>query len=904
VTWGEAMLRSILRGVLAIVGVVVVFTTAAFSADDDAKSKADERWFIPRYGPLNWYREAGGHDQGGRLPSYGKFRIKQFIGDELEIEIGVPEPASKLGFVLATDGYITKINQELTFTSAMQYAERPPLRFWFNSSSIADFLTKDVGRNVQHDLEENLNAKWASENAALPILDVKTATTQTTQRKVRIARVLLRLPSPAKLAALALSDKRSDKIIFVVDASAAMEPAGREVLLATLARLSARDTKWRNSKSIGSILLRGEGRDKVILHSFKPFDEAVNTLEGVTFDGTVAAQPLIDAIYEAAVSMRGGQNIREGMIVVFASAEVFPAARGEAPFRVPKGMTIGGLIKELTGRRLNLLVVQMAAQSGSNLSRVLADIERLGGPRTITVRYKPEAMERQIITAIEKLLVDEAQSRVMDENMKLIADSIVNLDGVPIFPPDFNFKGMADKIEKFSASAPRAAEWINVPVWVIADQALLSVNLDPRIQLSVVEPSPQLPNRVQPAPSGTVVQPARSTAVPSTCPIGQQLRGSTCQPNSLTSQDFVVHDNRDIDGGDLRSFKNADLQSCKSTCSADLECLAYSFDKWNGWCFLKSATDSLRMEPSSIVGIRQNLPQPPAANVAVLVERFRGKYFPGNGYRTLLSKNLETCEQTCRSDDECVAYTFRNNNNHCKLFNSTGEYFSNNSANSGVKRQAINLDPGIQIGAAEPSPQVPAGVQPTTSGTIVQPVRPTAVPSACPIGQQPRGSMCQPNSLTSQDFVVHDNRDIDGGDLRSFKNADLQSCKSTCTADLQCLAYSFDKWNGWCFLKSAADSLRLEPSSIVGIRQNLSQPPAANVAVLVERFRGKYFPGNGYRTSLSKSFETCEQTCRSDDECVAYTFQRNDSQCKLFETTSEYLNNSFAISGVKRQIIR
>ena len=68
----------------------------------------------------------------------------------------------------------------------------------------------------------------------------------------------------------------------------------------------------------------------------------------------------------------------------------------------------------------------------------------------------------------------------------------------------------------------------------------------------------------------------------------------------------------------------------------------------------------------------------------------------------------------------------------------------------------------------------------------------------------------------------------------------------------------------------------------------------------MERYRGKAFPGSGYK-SFRTLFEACEATCRSESPCVAYTFLKNQGTCHLFGVTGEYFTNSLADSGGKRQ---
>jgi hypothetical protein len=61
---------------------------------------------------------------------------------------------------------------------------------------------------------------------------------------------------------------------------------------------------------------------------------------------------------------------------------------------------------------------------------------------------------------------------------------------------------------------------------------------------------------------------------------------------TTTSGGFVRYLHRDLPGNDIRTIKNTTLATCVSDCDSDTKCRAYSFDRWNRWCFLKGSPDS------------------------------------------------------------------------------------------------------------------------------------------------------------------------------------------------------------------------------------------------------------------------------------------------------------------------
>lgn len=150
-------------------------------------------------------------------------------------------------------------------------------------------------------------------------------------------------------------------------------------------------------------------------------------------------------------------------------------------------------------------------------------------------------------------------------------------------------------------------------------------------------------------------------------------------------------------------------------------------------------------------------------------------------------------------------------------------------------------------------------------------------------------------------YTSLDNRDLWGGDLTILKDSDLQRCVSACNSESSCRGYSFDKWNRYCFLKSEIGVLLVDPRSTSGVREHVQIPPMASSPLKMERFRGRMFPGAAYKEPSFSSFESCEAGCRQEEACIAFTFRKNDRICQLFSSTGEYLANSLADSGIKRQ---
>jgi hypothetical protein len=158
-------------------------------------------------------------------------------------------------------------------------------------------------------------------------------------------------------------------------------------------------------------------------------------------------------------------------------------------------------------------------------------------------------------------------------------------------------------------------------------------------------------------------------------------------PAAPTEVSYKTYDNLDIESRHVARLKSADQRHCVSICRQRESCKAYTFDKWNHVCYIKTEIGDFKLNPRSSSGVREDLGVPRAPSGDITMERYRLKAFPGEGYKTIAVDESESCERDCRTDETCVAYTFHSKQGSCRLFSSTNEYFSDHAADSGGKRR-------------------------------------------------------------------------------------------------------------------------------------------------------------------------------------------------------------------------
>lgn len=156
------------------------------------------------------------------------------------------------------------------------------------------------------------------------------------------------------------------------------------------------------------------------------------------------------------------------------------------------------------------------------------------------------------------------------------------------------------------------------------------------------------------------------------------------------------------------------------------------------------------------------------------------------------------------------------------------------------------------------------------------------------------------SSSTSTGFSVYDNRDIAGNDIEILKKVEQQACAQSCQSNKACVAYSYDRWNKWCFIKAQAQKLTIDPSSTSGVRAEVSQPDASSAEIRIEKRGSKRLLGQS-KTETSETLDTCEHSCQERAACVGYSFSSKDRKCTQFESVSSFISAAGTTSGFKTQ---
>ena len=300
--------------------------------------------------------------------------------------------------------------------------------------------------------------------------------------------------------------------------------------------------------------------------------------------------------------------------------------------------------------------------------------------------------------------------------------------------------------------------------------------------------------------------------------------------------------------------------------------------------------------------------------------------FSAFGYAKSYNMTQAECEKACLDDPKCVAVEWRDHPRFCDLHDrlttlgpgtlSVGmktaarspiEWRPDHVAIGGTapsKKDGLSRDECAKACADDPKCQAVEFVKPARVCNIfasVPGIAPSPLGANAPTdaGLKTQVKLGKPDP--TQAFVLHDNYDVVGGDLRRMERVDQDTCKDACMQEAECKGYSYDKWNRWCFLKNALPLLRLEPNTVSALRAGMQKPEHSSAPVRMHKYTNRAFPWRGQQANKAESFDECQSRCQAAESCIAATYFKATRQCRLMETAEEPVPDSKADSTVKRQ---
>lgn len=172
-------------------------------------------------------------------------------------------------------------------------------------------------------------------------------------------------------------------------------------------------------------------------------------------------------------------------------------------------------------------------------------------------------------------------------------------------------------------------------------------------------------------------------------------------------------------------------------------------------------------------------PPPPPVDESEVTEEF-GINRKGSDYSDFGADNLRSCQDACRRDSRCQAYSYNTQNRICYLKSRAPNSTNDRDVISGVKR---GWDGNRGDGSAN------AGDGWDGSGG------------------SSRGRLTEERG--------YDRR---GNDYLDFRARDLDDCQAACLHDGHCRAYTYDSRNGACYLKDRVNSQYRNGDRVTGFK--------------------------------------------------------------------------------------
>jgi hypothetical protein len=213
-----------------------------------------------------------------------------------------------------------------------------------------------------------------------------------------------------------------------------------------------------------------------------------------------------------------------------------------------------------------------------------------------------------------------------------------------------------------------------------------------------------------------------------------------------------------------------------------------------------------------------------------------------------------------------------------------------------------------------PRPEFKAAAAPASAKTavpVLAPLPPTAEAVSMRSTQGPvpvHGWLLEPasskslttGSINSRMLVTYVNRDVDGFDYQVLRNKGLADCEDACKSDGRCRAYTFNKWENVCFLKSSVTVTRIEPRGISGVLSSEALR-AAERPPTIARLSSRRFPGSPYRSLARTDYDSCANACAADSLCLGVNFGKLDGSCALIATLDKSVPDNRTEAGMKWQ---
>lgn len=154
-----------------------------------------------------------------------------------------------------------------------------------------------------------------------------------------------------------------------------------------------------------------------------------------------------------------------------------------------------------------------------------------------------------------------------------------------------------------------------------------------------------------------------------------------------------------------------------------------------------------------------------------------------------------------------------------------------------------------------------------------------------------------------------------GADYRNFAADDLRTCQASCKGDNRCRAYAYNLNRRVCYLKSQVPEASSDREVTSGVKQgwgggnggegggnggNNGGGNNGGGSGMLTTERGFDRRGSDFVDFRARDLFDCQDSCRRDNRCRAYTFDTLERTCWLKDRVNSQQRNRDMVTGFKQ----
>jgi Trypsin-like peptidase domain/PAN domain len=168
-----------------------------------------------------------------------------------------------------------------------------------------------------------------------------------------------------------------------------------------------------------------------------------------------------------------------------------------------------------------------------------------------------------------------------------------------------------------------------------------------------------------------------------------------------------------------------------------------------------------------------------------------------------------------------------------------------------------------------------------------------------------------PSESLDRRYTTRDNRDLWLGDIArpgqdiGTRDVDLAECQRQCTANNDCVAFAYDRWNRACYPKNRITQSLLDPHSTIAVKKPAELPSVSQKTFEMVILRNQRMRGDVNISKKTPDYASCNSACQDNIKCVTFNFLKRSGtadNCQMFNLSDGHDNDNTVDAGYKHQV--